>query len=971
MAIAAVKVPILFIFIKITALVLTGTTFPESGIPIRTTLLFDHYPTPKHTHGEVRAARDLLIRMCSTGFPNIQREFIEVFTQFLHTARQLSYGALDQLLARSVSMCGGENRNGRYHVLESLPHIGSSAAVRIMCTQIAEQRLPVAKVHNWLSSIVLLPRPDEDMLDALLDLARLADAHLQPKYVLVATAVAHTFCRNHADCEQSAAIRSYVHWLEDELLTALQSDARQRSVRERVAVLLKGIGNVGVAPVKLAQLLLGLVQTDGIPIEYRLNAVYAHIRLNCRSTRNVFLAVYENQNENAEVRIAAYQQVMRCPSKSSVKRIKSVLQTEEVNQVGSYVWSSLSNLAKSASPLNVEVQSLLVDEELSSRFKLDLRKFSRNFEQSLFFDEYNVGTRFDANLIFGTESFLPRAIGFNVSADLFGESVNLFEVSTRMEGLEQLAEKAFGPSGIVKSKYFGESMKFLNKMWSDRFSGEETKLLDKINVRLPKTSDSSSPGSRSSIPVDRRFANESLLAQIYESVRSTGYSLNYTFDHPRVSIATKMFGNDIGYHTLDGDDELLGTLFAYNPVQQLRSLFSGRQVNYTKSGVMMDIAYDVPLGAGLPLSIHAFGATSVDLRLSGALTEANLQRQRLAIAGRIRSNAALEIMATMRTDYFVGAAGIRVKANMYTSSAVDASLRVALPRSASLQFSLPQDRNDIFSATSELLVIKRNVDVPQSGIAPRYANATCTWSFVDRAVGLKICSEYSVPDVNSPRDGEVYPSLLLSGPVSLNIHMDKADVSAKTFLFEYRWNETASGAAGVGGFQQGSLSFHTPGSRIVRMFSANVTRDPENYNVTMSFQNGPIRHQASGTLRMTDTEKRIDVFLILDGKKNLACEVGLNWTAVRNGWMYIPLFVLSINDERIAGLTGTVKATMKKNIAQYDLNLTFETKRAQAELNGYITKTEFSTTPKLTLSYRVSYDNWVMADWVFILIVFY
>lgn len=894
--------------------------------------------------------------MCSTGFPNIQREFIDVFTQFLHTARQLSYGALDQLLARSGSMCGGENRNGRYHVLESLPHIGSSAAVRIMCTQIAEQRLPVAKVHNWLSSIVLLPRPDEDMLDALFDLARLAEAHLRPKYVLVATAVAHTFCRNHADCDQTAVIRRHVRWLEDELMVALQGDVRLRSVSERVAVLLKGIGNMGVAPAKLAQLLLGLVQTAGIPTEYRLNAVYAHIRLNCRTTRNAFLAVYEDQNENAEVRIAAYQQVMRCPSKLSVKRIKSVLQIEEVNQVGSYVWSSLSNLAKSASPLNVEVQSLLVDEELSSRFKLDLRKFSRNFEQSLFFDEYNVGTRFDANVIFGTESFLPRTVGFNVSADLFGESVNLFELSARMEGLEQLAENAFGPAGTVKTKYFGDNMQLLNKLWSDRFNGEENKLLEKMNVRFPKSNDAWAPNGYSTMPNDRRFVNESLLAQLYQNVQSTGYALKYKFDHPRVSIATKMFGNDIGYHTLDGDDELLGTLFAYNPIQQLRSLFSGRQLNYTKSGVMLDIAYDVPLGAGLPLSIHAFGATSVDLRLSGALTDANLHQQRLDIAGRIRANAALEIMATMRTDYFVGAAGIRVKANMYTSSAVDASLRVALPQTTSLQFSLPQDRNDIFSATSELLVIKRNVDVPQSGIAPRYANATCTWSFVERAVGLKVCSEYSVPDVNSPPNGEVYPSLLLSGPVSLNIHLDKADVSAKTFLFEYRWNETADSLVGIGGLQHGSLSFHTPGSRIVRVFSANVTRDLENYNVTMSFQNGQIRHQASGTLRMTDMEKRIDVFLILDGKKNLACELGLNWTQVRNGWKYIPLFVLSINDERIVGLTGTVKATMKKNIAQYDLDLSFETKRALAKLNGYITKTEFSTTPKLTLSYRVCHE---------------
>lgn len=345
-----------------------------------------------------------------------------------------------------------------------------------------------------------------------------------------------------------------------------------------------------------------------------------------------------------------------------------------------------------------------------------------------------------------------------------------------------------------------------------------------------------------------------------------------------------MFGNDIGYQTIDGDAELLGILFAYNPVQQMRSLFSGRQINYTKSGVLMDISYEVPLCAGLPLAIHAFGATSVDLQLSGALKEGDWQRKRLDIEARLKASAALEITATMQTDFSVGAAGIRVKGNMYTSSSVDAALRIENMNLASLQLSLPQDRNEILSATSELFVIKRDVDVPQMGITPRYANETCTWRFVERAVGLKICSEYSVPDVNGglktssalaladtsvDESAPVYPSLLLSGPVSLNIHLDKTDVSAKKFLFEYRWNDTAVQQ----GVRHGSLSFHTPGSSIVRVFSANLTSDRENYNVTMSFQNGRLKHLASAKYRESENETRLDVFLILDGKKTLACEV--------------------------------------------------------------------------------------------------
>lgn len=82
---------------------------------------------------------------------------------------------------------------------------------------------------------------------------------------------------------------------------------------------------------------------------------------------------------------------MRCPDYLSVYKIKKVLEAEEVNQVGSFVWSHLNNLAKSASPVRVEAQGLLTSNDLGTKYKMDLRRFSRNFEYSLFFDEYNFG----------------------------------------------------------------------------------------------------------------------------------------------------------------------------------------------------------------------------------------------------------------------------------------------------------------------------------------------------------------------------------------------------------------------------------------------------------------------------------------------------------------------------------------------------------------------------------------------------
>jgi hypothetical protein len=78
---------------------------------------------------------------------------------------------------------------------------------------------------------------------------------------------------------------------------------------------------------------------------------------------------------------------------------------------------------------------------------MDFRKFSKNYEYSLFFDEYNFGVTGESNVIFGTESYIPRSISFNGTINLFGGSINPFEFNVRMQGLEKFIESIFGLDG--------------------------------------------------------------------------------------------------------------------------------------------------------------------------------------------------------------------------------------------------------------------------------------------------------------------------------------------------------------------------------------------------------------------------------------------------------------------------------------------------------------------------------------------
>jgi Lipoprotein amino terminal region len=87
-------------------------SFDEDMTPIvrRSSLLFDHSPTQHPPHGEIKNSRELLKQMCKIGFPDIQRDFPDIFVKFLQNTRLLSHTALQQLLSRAASICG----SGKY-----------------------------------------------------------------------------------------------------------------------------------------------------------------------------------------------------------------------------------------------------------------------------------------------------------------------------------------------------------------------------------------------------------------------------------------------------------------------------------------------------------------------------------------------------------------------------------------------------------------------------------------------------------------------------------------------------------------------------------------------------------------------------------------------------------------------------------------------------------------------------------------
>lgn len=260
-----------------------------------------------------------------------------------------------------------------------------------MRDQIVANNIPKFLANKWMFSLSFIQRPDEETLETFYTILQFAQKKHEPEYTLCASTVAYSYCRYKSNCQSNPIIRQMVNLLETEFLNLFNMYRNERRTKERMIVILKALGNIGILSDPFEAQLEEIIVTDYTSIDIRLQAISAFRRLNCEKYRHFFVNVYQNYTMNTEIRIFSYLQLMRCPDHRTVNLIKTILEEEKINQVGSFVWSHLKNLAKSSMPFRIEAQGLLLDEKLSNKFKLDIRQFSRNFEYSMFFEDYNLG----------------------------------------------------------------------------------------------------------------------------------------------------------------------------------------------------------------------------------------------------------------------------------------------------------------------------------------------------------------------------------------------------------------------------------------------------------------------------------------------------------------------------------------------------------------------------------------------------
>eukprot|EP00106_Octopus_bimaculoides_P022203 XP_014789645.1 PREDICTED: uncharacterized protein LOC106883230 [Octopus bimaculoides] len=196
--------------------------------------------------------------------------------------------------------------------------------------------------------------------------------------------------------------------------------------------------------------------------------------------RSDLMGVFGDTTEDSEIRISTYIALMRCPSDMIVDRIRLMLEREKSNQVGSFVWSHLTNLMETSDPHRQDIRSILEDEKLKKEFNLDNRKFSRNYEKSVYFETLNAGAAVESNVIFSEKSFVPRSANLNLTIDLFGHAINVLEFGGRVENADSLLEKLFSQYAMTKRPMKAGGEDKLDMLFFMRIFGKDV-MVNKFN----------------------------------------------------------------------------------------------------------------------------------------------------------------------------------------------------------------------------------------------------------------------------------------------------------------------------------------------------------------------------------------------------------------------------------------------------------------------------------------------------------
>ncbi|XP_054849643.1 uncharacterized protein LOC129339063 [Eublepharis macularius] len=780
----------------------------------------------------------ILQRLCVS--PRVNSESADLFMKLVFELQHLSVKALLSLWRRSSLKC----RHNWQPLVDALPACATEACIVLMKEMIVSEELEKDQTESFLWSLAFIPEPTAGMIEAFAPL--LESPGGGPSAFLAITALVHHFCSMGDACDQDPAVRGVIRNLEEYL-------GRNCTVHEserpgQVELVLKAIGNAGLAGTSLASFLSSCASRKRNPTEIRLAAIEAFRRIPCAANRTTLVQLYQTYDEDVEIRIASYLMSLKCPSEELFNQIKWTLQEEKSSQVGSFVWSHLSQILETNDPLKQDLKNSLPDDILSKEFDGEAWKFSSYSDAT--FHSASVSANADTRLIFSPSSFIPRMIATNLTIYGLRRAVNLLELGIRLENVEDVVQKFFGLHPVRDNKERNSKVESPEEEAASKVqpNKQTTRRYAHRNGFLPKDDKSKLKRENLNCPGGQYNKMSELVKKFTKRMGKR--------KEPKCNLSIKIFGNELLF--LDCGHLRNQVKHYYLDLAELGvKLLKGQEVQFNKRLSLATEQLLFPAISGLPvlLALNALAAVNVTLRGNVDFK----QRNNFFVNGYIKPSAIFQISAQMGTVGFLGQAGLKWATSLRSSTSLDGGIQAKKGKEFKLFLNTPEDSMEIVYFSSQLFVTKAD-GTESVNIVPREIETkSCTNEEVSKALGWQLCSEVSVPGKEA--GGFTFP---VPGPTKAAVTLKKQDRRLHQYLMKAAYNYVSQKGSWIP--DEAGLHFFmgTPKSELKRDIAIDLHFNIPQKKLTFVFVQPKKKLQMNGEIEVSRHSRVGHLELIVD-----------------------------------------------------------------------------------------------------------
>ncbi|XP_068593999.1 uncharacterized protein [Cebidichthys violaceus] len=718
---------------------------------------------------------------CTEAVSMVSQKFLQLAFQL----RDLTLSQLQTLWQEASFKC----RNDWQPLLDALPACGSENCIVLLTDLMRNKELEEEQTHAFLTAIALIPHPSPQIIDSVNALLEVPE--VRSKALLAGSSLVHQLCRrSQGSCSELPQVQSFVETLEETLKDGCEGE---QPARFKLLYALKSVGNTGLSAPTFIPLLKCFMLGHSTALELRLAAVQAFRRFPCSADRSVLLQLYRSSREDPEVRIAAYQQLMRCSDQNVFEVVKMTLKNETSSQVGSYVWSHLTNVLRSEDPVKQALIESLPDDIISRDFEAEFLKYSS-------YSDYTVSsgmgiTNVETSLVFSPKSFLPRSATASLTLYFHGRAHNLLEVDLHVENAEPLLKNVFGHQSFDSD---GESV-----AQSRKTQPKETKRTRR------KTDDDHGAEKEKCLSGTNGYLSRAR-AMLFGRRRTEE-------NRPKCRVGVKVFGNELSVFTCED---------LYNQIDQLSlsvaglavKLLKGQEVQLNHRAVLMTDELVLPSLSGLPVKLSINTTSLLSLRLKGNINYRDTSH--FSLTGYIKPNAHVGLSAMMGVDGALGQAAVDWVSELRSSTSLDGSIQLQEGRDVRVTLNTPEDVMDIMSLSSRVFQISGDHREEIKGPKSQVQKTTCTPKTLSKMVGWQLCSNASYP---LPATGVSLPA---PGPVHLSLRLLKLDRGLHYYLLEAAYSLLPQRGTWLPREASIHLLLATPQSSISRDMSVDLTFNP-------------------------------------------------------------------------------------------------------------------------------------------------